>query len=240
MKQQKLTKLEWDSNFFDFNVARIEGLAENEIDAQNIEHLITQSDTKLSYYSSFTELPQAAIEGFKYDVQLVDKKTTYSKRINSDLTSNKSIFSVDENTVHKAKLIDLAIQSGVYSRFNVDKKIDNLKFKELYGLWMTNSLSRKIAKEVIVFEEEDLLAGFVTLGEKNNRADIGIIAVDHPFRGRGIGKKLMQSAEKWFSDLGYSTIQVVTQGENTPACMLYEGCGYQPESIEYFYHIWKE
>ena len=105
---------------------------------------------------------------------------------------------------------------------------------------MINSINRKIAKEVLAFTENNALAGFVTLGEKNNKADIGIIAVDHSFRGKGIGKTLMTSAEKWFSNLGYSSMQVVTQGDNYPACRLYESCGYLVEAVEFFYHIWKK
>ncbi len=50
----------------------------------------------------------------------------------------------------------------------------------------------------------------------------------------------MTSAEKWFSNSGYKSIQVVTQGDNIPACKLYESCGYTIESVELFYHIWKK
>ena len=171
---------------------------------------------------------------------LADKKTTYLKKINTGLSFPESITSIDENTPFKDKLIDLAIQSGIYSRFNVDERIGKEKFEKMYALWMINSLNRKIAKEVLVFSENNDLSGFVTLGEKNNRADIGIIAVDHISRGKGIGKILMTSAEKWFSDLGYESIQVVTQGDNYPACRLYESCGYEVDTVEFFYHIWRK
>jgi ribosomal protein S18 acetylase RimI-like enzyme len=55
-----------------------------------------------------------------------------------------------------------------------------------------------------------------------------------------MGKTLMTSAEKWSSDLGYELIQVVTQGDNYPACRLYESCGYEVDAVEFFYHIWKK
>src|SRR5690606_14128178 len=97
-----------------------------------------------------------------------------------------------------------------------------------------------IAHEVLVFLENSVPSGFVTLGEKKDRADIGIIAVDQNHRGKGIGKALMSSAEKWASDKGYNSIQVVTQGDNVPACLLYESCGYKVESVAFFYHIWRK
>ncbi len=237
--KQRFVKLDWDSNFFNFNVGRIMGPIKEKQDIQNVEFLIEENKNKLSYYSTSKKLPEFVFESNKFDIVLVDRKTTYSKSINSDLEINKSISSIDHK-IPEEKLIDLAIQSGVYSRFNVDKKIGKQKFKEMYRLWMINSVNRKIAKEVFVFTENKNIAGFVTLGEKNNRADIGIIAVDNVFRGKGIGKTLMTSAEKWFSNSGYKSIQVVTQGDNIPACKLYESCGYNVESIELFYHIWKK
>jgi len=238
--KQTLQKLDWDSDFFNFNVGRINGLIQNEEDIEHLDTLIIKNDMRLSYYSTTKELPSSISISENFDIVLVDKKTTYAKEISTGLSFPEAITSVDENTPFKNKLIDLAIQSGVYSRFNVDERIGKEKFEEMYALWMTNSLNRQIAKEVLVFIENNDLSGFVTLGEKNSRADIGIIAVDHMSRGKGMGKTLMTSAEKWSSDLGYESIQVVTQGDNYPACRLYESCGYKVDAVEFFYHIWKK
>ena len=238
--EQRLLKLDWDSDFFSYNVSRIEGLLLEKQDIKNIEYLMNKNEIELSYYSTSRELSPYIYEISELDIVLVDKKTTYIKEINPDLEIDKSITSIDQNTIYKEKLIDLAIQSGIYSRFNVDKRIGKDKFEEMYALWMINSLNRKIAKEVLVFSKNNDLSGFVTLGEKNNRADIGIIAVDHISRGKGIGKILMTSAEKLFSNLGYKSIQVVTQGDNNPACRLYESCRYKVDTVEFFYHIWRK
>jgi len=235
-----LSKIDWDSAFFNFRVGRIEGAINTEKDLRNIESLMEENNIELSYYSTLNQLSSCLSESNKLDIHLVDKKVTYTKSINSELITHKSIAVIDQKTPHKNKLIHLAIQSGVYSRFNIDKRIGKEKFKELYGIWIKKSLDRKISKEVLGFKENNELAGFVTLGEKNKRGDIGLIAVDYDFRGKGIGKTLMKSAEKWFSNLGYSLIQVVTQKDNIPACRLYESCGYDIESTEFFYHFWKK
>lgn len=238
--QQTLSKLEWDSEFFNFNVGRLQGLITKEQDIRNIEFLIEKKNITLSYYSTPNELPPYVYKSKIFEIVLVDKKTTFKKNINSNLRIHESITSIANNTSFMDKLIDLSIQSGIYSRFNIDKKIGKEKFQQLYTLWMVNSINLKIAKDVLVYTEMKDLAGFVTLGEKNNQADIGIISVDSTFRKKGIGKILMTSAEKKFSNLGYDSIQVVTQGDNIPACKLYESCGYQVDSLEFFYHIWKK
>ena len=237
----KLTyyKLNWDSDFFKFNVGKITGSIVAIQDLEIIENLIENNNSRLTYFSSLEEIPSFVFKSQRFDISLVDKKTTFTKKINPNLDIDPSISIVDTN-ISREKLIELSIQSGIYSRFKIDKRIGKNKFEEMYSLWMINSLNKKIAKEVLIYIEENALAGFVTLREKNNRADIGIIAVDNSFRGKGIGKKMMTSAEKWFSNLGYKTIQVLTQGNNIPACKLYESCGYSIESVEYFYHIWKK
>lgn len=234
------TKLDWDSDFFDFNVGRIYGEIQSEQDIKNIEGIIGDNNAKLTYYSSLEELPPFAFESDKFELTLVDRKTSYFKAINKNLSIHNSIKSLDSSTPFTDKLIELALQSGIYSRFNVDKKIGKEKYEELYSTWITKSLNRSFAKEVLVLLEDNELKGFVTLGEKNKRGDIGILAVDYRFRGNGYGRILMESAEKWFADKGYEVMQVVTQGDNVPACKLYERCGYNVETVEFFYHIWKK
>jgi len=153
--KQTLQKLDWDSDFFNFNVGRINGLIQNEEDIQDLDTLIMKNDMRLSYYSTTKELPSSISISANFDIVLVDKKTTYAKKISTGLSFPEAITSVDENTPFKNKLIDLAIQSGVYSRFNVDERIGKEKFEEMYALWMINSLNRQIAKEVLVFIENN-------------------------------------------------------------------------------------
>lgn len=235
----KLTflKLDWDSDFFHFNICKLIGSIENIEDLKSVEKTMDDYNFKLAYYSSAKELNIDKMESL--EIKLVDKKTTYVKNINSSLLSHPLISSY-ESVIPSPKLLDLAIQSGIYSRFNVDKNIGKEKFEELYKLWIMRSVKREIAKEVIVYKHNNDIAGYLTIGEKNNRADLGMGAVDSNYRGKGIGRILFENAEKWSYDNGYKEIQIVTQGNNIPACKLYESLGYSVEKVEYFYHIWKK
>lgn len=229
--------LEWDTEFFGFRVGRISGPVIEDAQVEHIQSLVQQRESKLTYLSSAVPLPESIHHIHGLDISLVDRKTTYVKKVDSGAYSSWSIASLQAEDANET-LLQLAIQSGVYSRFNVDQRISQERFEELYRRWMINSLNRTIAKDVLVVRVEQDIAGFVTIGEKNQRADIGIIAVDGVFRGQGLGRSLMKAAEHWAHQWGYDTIQVVTQGENIPACQLYESCGYQVDSIEFFYHIW--
>ena len=230
--------LTWDSNFFNIKVGRIKNNS-GSVQFENVLSELKILGIELSYYSTPSLLNNLESTSDFYEFNLVDKKTTFIKKIEKISTHNKfvSIYDLD---YPEDKLINLAIQSGIYSRFNIDKKIDQIKFEELYKEWMINSVNKKLAKEVLTYKTKGVIEGFVTLGEKLGVADIGIIAVDEYSRGKGIGKILMSAAENWFANNHYNQIQVVTQGDNLPACKLYEATGYKIKKVEYFYHLWRK
>ncbi len=232
-------KLNWDSEFFQFNVCRLMSAIQEPAQLEEIDSLMTKNDYKLAYYSSLDPFNLKLLENEALDVKLVDKKTTYAKRINPQLEMDPAI-TLYPDRVPEQKLLDLAIQSGIYSRYHVDKNIPSEKFEEMYCVWMVKSTQKMMAKHVLVQRNNDDIVGFVTLAEKGERANIGLIAVDPLHRQQGIGKTLLTTAESWFATAGYASINVITQGDNIPACKLYESCGYSVESVEYFYHIWKK
>ncbi len=87
------------------------------------------------------------------------------KNIIANNVENNFIESYKEKSPD-TELIKLAIQSGIYSRFNVDEKIGKQKFEELYSLLLINSLKKEIAQEVLLISNETKITGFVTLEKK--------------------------------------------------------------------------
>ncbi len=229
--------LPWDSDFFQVKAGRA-FLKSHEIsDFSSFYQMLEELSYTLVYLFADEPIDEKTCK--QYPLQLTDKKTTYIKTINKGYW-HPSVFSVDTNTseLNKKKLIELAYQSGIYSRFRIDERMGDKVYKAIYKQWMLNSLNRTIAFDVLAYAKENEFAGMITLGEKNNRADIGLIAIDEHFRGMGIATKLIQAAENVFYKKGYSSLQVVTQGDNFPACKLYESYGFVVEKVEYVYHLW--
>jgi dTDP-4-amino-4,6-dideoxy-D-galactose acyltransferase len=232
--------LDWDSNFFGKKICRVNGKIKNEDEMLALSRLLLKESVELAYYSSPSPVDEKLMIADAYLIELVDRKTTYIKAIEKNIVVDSSVKTYQADFPNES-LLNLAVESGVHSRFRVDAKIGFEKFQELYRTWMINSVNKKIANEVLVYLADQTIAGFVTLGQKNGVADIGIIAVDERFRGHGIGKALMFSAECWFANnTNLEQIQVVTQGANMAACRLYEACGYYVGIIEYFYHFWRK
>ena len=80
------------------------------------------------------------------------------------------------------------------------------------------------------------LAGSAVVGtarayEVDGGMKIGRVAVRKPYRGRGIGAKLMDAAHGWAAGVGYGECILHAQ---TPVLGFYESLGYRAEGEEFF------
>jgi dTDP-4-amino-4,6-dideoxy-D-galactose acyltransferase len=211
--------LPWDSEFFGFKVGRV-----------NISDYFSVSSCGYRLIYGFSSFEVNIKNG-----RLVDRKVTFCASVGE---KRDACLSIIPAYIVTPKLYSLALQSGHYSRFKVDDTFPQGAFERMYSLWMERSINREIAKDVLMYEENGEEIGFVTLGEKNGRLDIGLLAVDELHRSKGVGAKLIDAAVNAAKEWGYSEIQVVTQLDNSRACEFYEKCGFKKVSVEYIYHIW--
>lgn len=233
--------LDWDSDFFGMTVAQI---LPNRLTIEELEQAINvmkMQKVRLAYWASdphdvVSQNAAQACHGL-----LADRKITYYTELaQTEYTAAGSDWVVEEyaKTSPNSQLEALAAQAGIYSRFRVDPHIPDDKFFELYRQWILKSVNRQIADAVLVAYRDGLIAGMVTVGIKNGRGDIGLIAVDAQMRGKSLGSALIRAAQNYALKCGLTSAQVITQGDNIAACTLYERCGYRVEKMDYFYHFW--
>jgi dTDP-4-amino-4,6-dideoxy-D-galactose acyltransferase len=236
--------LEWDSAFFGFTVARI---LPPRMKGNDLAHTLAEmkaDGVTLAYWASDPADDESQASARSNHAFLADRKVTFvmSAQEIQAVAGNPtgSDLPVEEypDTVPTPELEELALQAGIFSRFRIDTRIPEERFAALYKIWINRSVAREIAAAVFVVRHEGKIAGMVTVGEKNGRADIGLIAVDESLRGRNAGTALVKAAQNWGVSMGYSFAQVVTQGENKPACRFYEKCGYKVDKVENIYHFW--
>ena len=229
--------LTWDSDFFGYKVGRafIEGF-----DPENINSIF--SIAKLHGYKLIYIILNSLDDGQDVKLRslganLVDTKVTYVQKVNKvESTIDEKVISWINKPISD-KLYSLSLQSGVYSRFFIDKKFTNNEFKKLYYVWLESSIKGQLAQDVLVYKDGSEL-GIITLGIKNNRADIGLLAVDENSRGKSVGTKLVNAAKEKTFSWGIKELQVVTQRENKIACKFYERQGFHILSTQYIYHFW--
>lgn len=225
----KLTPLEWDSDFFGYTVARLE--------FENISDFsyFVSSEYRLIYVFSPKPIKQL-------DSELVDKKACFHTLIslNEETINQSLVIEVFDKSKHSyEELIELALESGVFSRFYVDRNFINDEYTKLYTKWITNSVDKISALEVFVAVENSKILGMVTLTKKtDDLADIGLLAVAEQARGKKVASSLIEYVKKYALKHGFTSMQVVTQSENKPAVKLYESTGFELKELTYIYHIW--
>lgn len=233
--------LTWDSEFFGYKIGRIKITQETNLN-ELFEIIDKQKEYKLIYLVIDKLLQTKELEEKleKKRISLVDKKVTFSQMI---LPPSETEVSFEEiklysGSVATQKIIDLSLQSGIYSRFQTDKNFVNHEYEKLYTAWIQNSVNGKIADSVFVAYQHSELIGLLTLSFKKHFSDIGILAVDSMYRGQKIGQKLIKTAIHETQKQAINLIKVVTQKDNINACNFYENQGFEIEQLEYIYHIW--
>lgn len=232
-------RLDWDSNLFGFGVAR---LVPSRLERDVLAAVLTDlraSGITLVYWTSDGadddgQQAARALNGF-----LADRKTTYLREATPLDGEDGSLAKPYDGPPDDAGLAALAIQSAEFSRFHVDPRMPPDAYRVLYRNWIRNSVLGTIADAVLVTRDgTGTITGMVTLGQKNGRGDIGLIAVDGRCRGQGLGRKLVAAALDFHRAAGLTLAQVVTQGDNLAACRFYERCGYHVETVQPVWHFW--
>ena len=223
----------WDSTFFKQRIGRIS--------TGNFDLKIFEKEKKrfeLIYIECSSNTP-VNIEWPFSNTLFEDRKLIYSKQINSNaiLASEIKIY---PDKIPCKSLIKLALQSGEFSRFKNDKNFKKNSYEHLYTKWIQNSTNKKLAFSVLVFGDLKNPEGFITLQKDGNAAHVGLFAVGHHTRSRGIGKKLMAAAEYYAQKHNFDTLNVTTQADNKLACKLYEKCGFTIQSSINTYHYWNK
>lgn len=66
-------------------------------------------------------------------------------------------------------------------------------------------------------------------------AHVEVVALAPAAQGQGLGRRLMEEAERWARDSGYRSITLNVFAANSRALALYQRLGYAAETI----HLWK-
>jgi dTDP-4-amino-4,6-dideoxy-D-galactose acyltransferase len=240
----QLQHLSWDSEFFGYPVARIEARSLEPLELASQIAIARNAGIRLVYLIAAPADEVSNFSAVQAGAWLADRKVTFVITVAPSERGTVQSTDIKGTTAWTPELENLALQSGEYSRFRLDKHFSPDVFPRLYQQWLYNSLAHQLAREVLVFttiSESGLsrkTLGLLTLGLKNGRADIGLLAVDERTRGQRIGQQLVTVAKQRTAEWGLSELQVVTQLDNATACGFYRRCGFCESQVEHIYHLW--
>lgn len=222
--------LDWDSNFFNKKIGSVF------FDKKNIESCVFFNFDILYVYSK---------HDIKFNIpQFIN---TYSEckvffckylKVESYNINEKNIFlnpSIDD----KANIERLAIQSGEFSRFNLDINFKKEDFERLYKIWINKSLDLKEKEEILTYFDGSKVIGFIGFVKEKKNAKVTLLVVDAKNRGKGIASKLLDSLESHLIKSNIKKITIPTQKVNKIACNFYKNKGYYVVDEFFLKHYWK-
>ncbi|MDF7679519.1 dTDP-4-amino-4,6-dideoxy-D-galactose acyltransferase [Enterobacteriaceae bacterium ESL0689] len=114
------------------------------------------------------------------------------------------------------RLRQLAAQAFTHSRFRSPWYAANAD-SCFYAQWIENAVRGRFDDQCLIFRAANGdIRAFVSLRQHNEtQARIGLLA------GRGAGAELIQAAQRWAYDHGFSALRVATQMGNTAALKRY-------------------
>jgi dTDP-4-amino-4,6-dideoxy-D-galactose acyltransferase len=211
--------LSFDSELFGYPVGKIE------VDHTWEESEFLNDAAEFTVVYIFSKSP-LSIQDTR--IRLVDEKLVFQKFLSS-IRNSSTICQYEQQELLPA-LVELALLSGVFSRYKTDTRLNHNEFEKLYSVWIKNAL-----EQGLVLTDPNL-NGMITLTSANLEASIGLFAVAEGQRGTGLGTELIQATEQKAFQAGAKTLMIPTQATNIPACQLYEKLGYEVVDRSFVYH----
>ena len=234
-------RLDWDSRFFGFPVARVTASALRRDDVAEVLTWCEQQRIRCLYFLA-DSLDAEAIRAAEFgEFQLVDVRVTCRGTIDVSAPSASSIvraFTADDLPAVCA--IARSVFAGS-TRFFVDTQFPEERAAALYDTWIRQSCAGG-ASRVLVADVDGVVAGFITchLDAPGSVGRIGLTGVAANAQGRGVGAALVASAVAWCRDAGARSVSVVTQGSNIRSQRLYQRFGLRTQAVQLWYHRWFE
>lgn len=218
----------WDSEFFNLKIGEV-----NFSDCKDYSNF---ANYDLLYIVSDEDF-DIQIDGFSNTFS--ERKVKFHKKLSEIFQTNKNVFSHSETEYNIQDLYKLAFESGKQSRFLLDKNFGKEKFKELYRLWIDNSISKAFADDVLLYKNNQEIAGLLTYKTTDDKAIVGLIAVSNEHQGKGIGGILLKHLETILYQKGITSLTIPTQFENKQASNFYSKQGYSIFENTFIKHFWK-
>ncbi len=85
------------------------------------------------------------------------------------------------------------------------------------------------ASDVLVGLLDDRIAASAMVGHDGHRGIVYYLSVDPALKRRGLGRAMMQAAERWLLDRGVWKVNLFVRHGNEPVLAFYDSLGYEPQ-----------
>ena len=231
--------LPWDSDLFGYRIGRV---APHRLDAASMDQALAwcrQERIDCLYLLSDSDASDTVRLAEDHRFRLVDIRLTLEcalETASSSTTNGVTIRPCCAADLPASRQI--ARQSHRDGRFYHDAQFSESLADRFYETWIEASV-QGFAQAVFVADIDGQAVGYVSCHrDEGGPGRIGLLGVSASCRGRGVGKALVQHAQRWCAAQGAREMSVVTQGRNRAAQRLYQRCGFTTSRMQLWYHRW--
>lgn len=237
--------LSWDTEFFQRRIGRVRGGTLDEPQALAIDDWSRTHKIECLYFLANADCLTTPRTAANHEFALMDIRMTFECRL-PVVAASPRLESVPEMDVRPVEPEDVpALQaiarvSHTDTRFFSDPHFPLPLAEELYSTWIGLECQGRAPMVFVAIASKGPPCGYISCHLEGARGtgQIALVAVSQEFRGRGLGRGLIWTAQDWLASQGARQITVVTQGKNLAAQRLYAQCGFAIRDLRLWYHKW--
>ena len=204
-------KDKWLTEQFGYDVYNIKDLNEN-----ILNKIDNKSLRNFCYYKTNNKVNINYAK--KLNLKLVEKSITFKLKIIKKYAFSQNCRLAQKKD--KSYIIKLSKKSFINSRFFQDENISKKLAEKIKENWINSYFLGNRGNQIIVYEENSKIYGFILLILNKNTLVIDLIAVDQRKRGKSVGTRLLESSINFFKNSKY--IIAGTQEKNIDAIKFYK------------------
>lgn len=240
-KNYRYTILDWDTDFFGVDSAKIvlEGPI-TPLEVAEINEICTNHD-----FITIQNLNNLSVNNFNLrvipNVFLADTNMQLFRTTIERGDSKSSDSSTQNYYAKNERILEISRESFIYSRFFNDPNLPSDKAQNIYQHWVQCAFNRS-DKYFVTTEREGRIAGFILffIAPDLTHAVIELIAVDSNYRGMQVGSSLINELDRFLISEKIGEIRVGTQSENTIALNFYTRQGFLFKCANSVFHVWNK
>jgi len=162
------------------------------------------------------------------------------KRAIPDTSATTTIRPIQPADEHAVAVVAADIFQGYFGHYHADPRLDQAQCDAVYTSWAQRSaVSRSVADEVLVAEQDGRIAGFATLRINNPDEGEGVLFGVAPWaQGQGIYQSFMIAGMRWCRGQDAQRMVVSTQITTIAVQKVWSRLNFEPSHALYTFHVW--
>jgi dTDP-4-amino-4,6-dideoxy-D-galactose acyltransferase len=236
--------LQWDTDFFGYRIARVQGGRLTPESAAQILEWGQQNGIQCLYFQAEADDPQTIRLAEAHGFNLVEVRLTLERNLSDWDPETRPKASQDAairagNPGDIPAVQQIAQNSYIDSRFYFDRRFSEQDWQHYYQTWVKKSFSGG-AEMALVAEQDGQVIGYITgvLVNEGQECQYELTGVSQAARRSGVGQELFRSGMDWCVQHGIPYIWVMTQGRNVTTQRMIQRHGFLTRSCHLYYHKW--